>query len=73
MNLSPDDFHYRIDLWDDQDRTIEQVIAFVYHHAMELIKCLLDDNEKGAARGSTKLKPKRRRSCSVFLSCLVSR
>ena len=29
MQLSPDDFHYRIDLWDDQDRFIEQVIAFV--------------------------------------------
>ena len=29
MDLSPDDFHFRIDLWDDADRTIEQVIAFV--------------------------------------------
>ncbi len=29
MDLSPDDFHYRIDLWDDEDRLIEQVIAFV--------------------------------------------
>jgi hypothetical protein len=29
MQLSPDDFHFRIDLWDDRDRTIEQVIAFV--------------------------------------------
>lgn len=29
MALSPDDFHFRIDLWDDQDRLIEQVIAFV--------------------------------------------
>ena len=27
--LGPDDFHFRIDLWDDQDRLIEQVIAFV--------------------------------------------
>jgi hypothetical protein len=27
--LSPDDFHFRIDLWDDEDRLIEQVIAFV--------------------------------------------
>jgi hypothetical protein len=29
MELSPDDFHFRIDLWDDADRTIEQVIVFV--------------------------------------------
>jgi hypothetical protein len=29
MYLSPDDFHFRIDLWDDADRRIEQVIAFV--------------------------------------------
>ena len=29
MKLSPDDFHYRIDLWDDADKRIEQVIAFV--------------------------------------------
>jgi hypothetical protein len=29
MQHSPDDFHFRIDLWDDQDRLIEQVIAFV--------------------------------------------
>ena len=29
MALSPEDFHFRIDLWDDQDRLIEQVIAFV--------------------------------------------
>jgi hypothetical protein len=29
MHLTPDDFHFRIDLWDDQDRLIEQVIAFV--------------------------------------------
>jgi hypothetical protein len=29
MNLSPDDFHFRIDLWDDADKRIEQVIAFV--------------------------------------------
>ena len=29
MDLSPDDFHFRIDLWDDHDRLIEQVIAFV--------------------------------------------
>jgi hypothetical protein len=29
MDLSPDDFHFRIDLWDDKDRTIEKVIAFV--------------------------------------------
>jgi hypothetical protein len=28
MDLSPDDFHFRIDLWDDE-RLIEQVIAFV--------------------------------------------
>jgi hypothetical protein len=27
--LGADDFHFRIDLWDDQDRLIEQVIAFV--------------------------------------------
>ena len=29
MQLSPDDFHFRIDLWDDGDKRIEQVIAFV--------------------------------------------
>ena len=29
MALSPYDFHFRIDLWDDQDRLIEQVIALV--------------------------------------------
>jgi hypothetical protein len=29
MDLSPDDFHFRIDLWDDKHRTIEKVIAFV--------------------------------------------
>jgi hypothetical protein len=30
MDLSPDDFHFRIDLWDDAGRgNIEQVIAFV--------------------------------------------
>ena len=29
MQLSPDDFHFRIDLWDDADKRIEQVIAFV--------------------------------------------
>ena len=29
MQISPDDFHFRIDLWDDGDKRIEQVIAFV--------------------------------------------
>jgi hypothetical protein len=29
MHLSPDDFHFRIDLWDDENKLIEQVIAFV--------------------------------------------
>jgi hypothetical protein len=29
MSIGPDDFHYRIDLWDDADKRIEQVIAFV--------------------------------------------
>jgi hypothetical protein len=29
MPLSPDDFHFRIDLWDDAEKRIEQVIAFV--------------------------------------------
>ena len=29
MQISPDDFHFRIDLWDDADKRIEQVIAFV--------------------------------------------
>ena len=30
MDLSPDDFHFRIDLWDEEGRgIIEQVIAFV--------------------------------------------
>ena len=29
MDLSSDDFHFRIDLWDDADKRIEQVIAFV--------------------------------------------
>ena len=28
MQISPDDFHFRIDLWDDGDKRIEQVIAF---------------------------------------------
>jgi hypothetical protein len=27
--LLPDDFNYRVDLWDDADRRIDQVIAFV--------------------------------------------
>ena len=27
--LGPDDFNYRVDLWDDADRRIDQVIAFV--------------------------------------------
>jgi hypothetical protein len=27
--LGPDDFHFRVDLWDDKDRSIKKVIAFV--------------------------------------------